>query len=304
MTSVLLTGASGFIGRQAITPLLEHGYTVHTISTQPCLADTRVQWHIGNLLDPTCAPDLLAEIRPSHLLHFAWYAEPVRYWTSPLNVDWIRASLNLLEAFASHGGQRVLMAGTCAEYDWTTSYSAVTEDTTPLIPTTPYGQCKHALQLALNAFATSRHLSAAWGRIFFLFGPYEAPTRLVPSVINALLKREPVLCSHGEQLRDFLHVTDVAESFVALLNSTATGAVNMGSGQAVALRDVINMLAAELAEPALVRFGARPAPVGEPARLVANVRRLTDEVRWRPRYTLAAGLQQTIAWWKQHETNH
>ena len=304
MTSILLTGASGFIGRQAIQPLLERGYTVHAISTRPRIADTRVQWHIGNLLDPTCAPALLAVIRPSHLLHFAWYAEPDRYWTSPLNVDWIRASLNLLDAFAAHGGQRVVMAGTCAEYDWITSYPTVTEDTTPLIPTTPYGQCKHALQLALNAFATTHHLSVAWGRIFFLYGPYETPMRLVPSVIKALLKREPVLCSHGEQVRDFLHVADVAEAFVALLDSTATGAVNIGSGQAVALQDVINRLAVELAEPTLIRLGARPTPANEAHRMVANVRRLTDEVRWRPHYTLAAGLQQTIAWWKQYETYH
>jgi nucleoside-diphosphate-sugar epimerase len=171
---------------------------------------------------------------------------------------------------------------------------------TPLAPATLYGVSKHSLQLMLTAFSNQTTLSSAWGRIFYLFGPYEHPERLVGYVIRSLLQGRPARCSRGDQIRDFLYVEDVAEAFVALLESAVSGPVNIASGKPVALREVIDTIAETLNRPHLIQLGALPDRENEPPLLVADVRRLRDEVGWRPRYDLEQGMLRTIEWWKAY----
>lgn len=297
MKRVLLTGATGFIGRHCLSRLLGNGYEVHAVSSRtPPEGQPGVDWHKADLLEPGQALKLVHEVRPTHLLHLAWYAVPGEYWTSSENLRWVQASLELLRAFAASGGQRIVVAGTCAEYDW--QYGYCREQVTPLLPRTLYGACKHSLQLMLTTFAAQTELSAAWGRIFFLYGPKEQPNRLVASVVRSVLQGQPARSSHGEQVRDFLHVEDVAEAFVALLGSAVSGPVNVASGRPVAIKDMVYAIADSVGKRDLVRLGEVPVPASDPPLLVADVGRLRNEVGWRPRYDLASGLEQTIEWWK------
>jgi nucleoside-diphosphate-sugar epimerase len=297
MKRVLLTGATGLIGRHCLEPLLRSGYDVHTVSTRPSSTNPPGFYtHQADLLEPAQVAALLANVQPSHLLHLAWYTQPGAYWTSLENIRWVQASLDLLQAFVAHGGRRVVMAGSCAEYDWSHGYCA--ERITPLRPATMYGKAKHALQLLEDAFAEQAQISAAWGRIFFLYGPHEYPERLVAAVTRALLQKQPACCSHGNQIRDFMYVQDAADAFVALLESDVRGAVNIASGAPITLKQIIFHIADMLARRELVQLGALPAPVGEPPLLVANIDRLANEVGWRPAYELERGLEQTVRWWQ------
>jgi nucleoside-diphosphate-sugar epimerase len=187
------------------------------------------------------------------------------------------------------------MAGTCAEYDW--NYELYSEQTTPLKPATLYGVCKHALQGIVDAFCRQTGVSYAWGRIFFLYGPNEHPDRLVSSVIRSLLQGEPAHCSHGNQLRDFLHVEDVAHAFVMLLDSDMEGAVNIGQGNPTSIREVVEIIGDQLHGRQLIQLGSLPAPPLDPPSLIADTHRLKS-IGWYPKYTLKTGLEQTIAWWK------
>jgi nucleoside-diphosphate-sugar epimerase len=110
---------------------------------------------------------------------------------------------------------------------------------------------------------------------------------------------EPALCSHGEQIRDFLYVKDVAGAFVALLESEVTGPVNIGSGQPVTLKNLVHGVAEILDRRDLVRLAVLPSPADEPPLLVADTVRLRDEVGWRPEYGLRSGLEETVEWWKR-----
>jgi nucleoside-diphosphate-sugar epimerase len=297
MKKVLLTGASGFVGRHCLPLLIASGYEVHAVSSKERPENLRdAHWHQTDLLSSEQVSELIARVEPTYLLHFAWHAVPGEYWTSVENFRWVQASLHLLQTFAQRGGERLVMAGTCAEYDW--KYGYCSEQVTPLNPSTLYGSCKHALHLMLDAFAQQTGLSTAWGRIFFLYGPYEHPKRLVASVTRSLLQGEPALCSHGNQIRDFLHVKDVAGAFVALLNSDSRGAVNIASGRPVALKDIIYKIAQHLHRPDLIQLDAIPAPPDEPPLLVADVARLRDETGWQPEFDLDSGIEQTINWWK------
>lgn len=293
MKRVLVTGATGVIGRNSLARLLESGYEVHAVSNrQSPIAHERVIWHRADLLKTVSVAPLMARVQPTHLLHFAWYAVPGKYWTAPENLDWVGATASLMQAFTDCGGQRAVMAGTCAEYDWKFEYCS--ELFTPCRPTTVYGACKHGTHVLLDAWSTQTEVSSAWGRIFFLYGPGEYPSRLVPSVIHSLLRNEPARCTHGEQLRDFMYVEDVAAAFVALLDSDARGAVNIASGNTVALKDVIYTAADLLGRRELVELGAVTAPANEPRALIADAGRLRNEVGFRPKFSLQEGISRTV----------
>jgi nucleoside-diphosphate-sugar epimerase len=302
---VLVTGAGGFIGRWSVAPLLARGYEVHAVLSAPRnipeLHGATVQ--VADLLNASQADALLARVLPTHLLHFAWIATPGVYWQSPDNARWLAASEHLLRRFRALGGVRAVMAGSCVEYDW--SKGGVCEErSSPLADAakglSPYAGAKIALQRILAEFAEKEHLSAAWGRIFFQYGPYEHPDRLVPSVIRHLLMDQEALCTHGRQIRSFLHVADVGAAFAGLLDSEIQGPVNIGSEDRIALADLIERIARQIGRPELVRLGARVTPTEEPPLLVPDIRRLRDEVPWQPRFTLSAGLTDTIAWWRSH----
>lgn len=295
---VLVTGAGGFIGRHSLPALIFNGFEVHAVDM--CVPEEKssgVYWHQLDLLDTKNTLELIAEICPTHLLHFAWYAKPGEYWKSLENIRWIEGSLHLLRMFHMHGGKRVVMAGTCAEYDW--KYGFCSEDITPLLPATLYGTCKNALQHLLKDFSQVTGLSSAWGRIFHLYGPFENPHRLVSSVILNLLRNKSTVCSHGNQIRDFLYVEDVASAFVSLLMSDVCGPVNISSGYPITLREIVLAAADFLGAHKLVQFGALPTLENEPALIVGNNRRLTDEVGWRQSYDLATGIAQTLRYWQE-----
>lgn len=298
MKRVLLTGASGFVGRHAGALLAACGCEVHAVSSRSDNIDSEsMRWHRADLLDASDTAELLAAVRPSHLLHLAWYVVPGRFWHAQENYRWLEASMALLRHFREQGGERAVMAGSCAEYDW--DYGYCSEAVTPCRPATPYGVCKLALAETLRSFSAETGLSSAWGRIFFLYGPQEHASRLLAYVIDALLRGETARCSHGRQIRDFLHVEDVASAFVALLESPVQGAVNIASGIPLTLRALVLTAADRLGAADRVEFGARPAAEDEPPLLVADVRRLTEEVAWRPRYDLASGIAQTVRHWQE-----
>ena len=305
---VLVSGAGGFIGRWSVAALLRLGYEVHavlsgTASRAIPLELHGAKIHFADLFNDSAVDDLMSAVRPSHLLHFAWIATPGLYWQSEENFRWLAASERLLSCFAASGGTRAMMAGSCVEYDWT-RVEVCDELLSPLAndltaPLTAYASCKIGLQKTLAEVGRRERLSTAWGRIFFQFGPYEHPERLVPFVICNLLRHREAACSHGRQVRSFLHVADVGAAFAAVLDSRLEGPVNIGSDERLALADLIERIGRQIGRPELLRLGARPAPPHEPRVLLPDVRRLRDEAGWRPRYTLNEALAETIGWWRR-----
>jgi nucleoside-diphosphate-sugar epimerase len=300
---VLVTGGSGFIGSSAISSLVSAGYEVHALGRRQG-ERTDVVWHSVDLLDDSATAAAVGEIAAEYLLHLAWYTEHGRFWAAPENLDWVAASLRLLRAFREAGGRRAVMAGTCAEYEWGANDGRCRElaqppaAATPERPATLYGIAKHATHSVAAAYAREVGLSLGWGRVFLLYGPGEDERRLVPHVIRSLLTGSEAQTSDGSQVRDLMHVDDVASGFVALLRSAVEGPVNVASGEGVTIARVLALIGEATGRPDLLRLGALPRQPGEPERLVADSQRLRAEVGVEPQIGLEEGIADTVAWWQ------
>jgi len=291
---VLLTGGGGFIGRHAIERLVGRGYDVHAVARQdqPAVRGEGVTWHVGDLLNDAFQQSLIAVVRPTHLLHLAWYTAHGKYWTAQENLDWVLASVTLARYFVLAGGRRLVGAGTCAEYDWTNESCFAESAATR--PATLYGVCKNGVREIVERYSSTHGASSAWGRLFFLYGPGEPAARLVPSLVGPLLRGERAECRYGDHVRDFLHTADAAAAFVALLDSEVTGAVNIASGRPCSLGMMARTIARKLSRPALLHVESRVATSDNPARLTADVQRLSSEVGWRPHFDLDSGLDDVL----------
>jgi nucleoside-diphosphate-sugar epimerase len=312
---VLVTGAGGFIGRRSLAPLSAAGFDVHAVlSPRNGEGERDPGGRTGglpgasavyrtDLLNAGEIDALIESVSPTHLLHFAWIATPGEYWRSADNYRWLAASTHLLKAFQRRGGVRAVMAGSCAEYDWSRA-SICDERTTPLANgpngsgATPYAECKIAMSRVLEEFGRAHRLSTAWGRIFFQFGPGEDPRRLVSSVITALLSGRSAACTPGTQIRSFLHVDDVGAAFAAMLGADVEGPVNVGSSDRIVIADLLGRIAERIGRSDLLELGARPLPPSEPPLLVPQIGRLRGEVGFEPTWTLDAALDDTIRWWR------
>lgn len=302
MSRLLLTGATGLLGAKLLAPLVDAGHEIHALARSNTSGDAifhQVSWHRVDLTDAAAAETAVREIGADSLVHMAWYVEHGLYWSSPENVVWAEATLRLLRAFAAAGGRRAVMAGTCAEYEWSRERDLYDEASAPLVPATLYGAAKHATHLLAERFAEEAGVELAWGRIFMPYGPREGAGRLVPSVVRALLAGEQAPVSDGEQERDFMYVNDVARAFAAILDSDVRGAINVASGRCCTIREMVTLVAETVGRPELVRWGALPSREGDPRRLVADVRRLREEVGFAPEVDLPEGVRRTVAWWRE-----
>jgi nucleoside-diphosphate-sugar epimerase len=297
MRRVLVTGGTGFIGQHTITPLIERGYEVHVVTSHFLPFSTKeVIYHRVDLLDCGKHQYFMEHVRPTHLLHAAWYTQHGKFWEAVENVYWLKATLSLADAFYAAGGERILALGTCAEYDWTDGFCI--ENRTAEAPLSLYGKVKKTTYECLSALSKAQSKSFIWARIFFPYGSGESQKRLIPHVITNLLKGDEVHCTHGNQIRDFLYVPDIGEAVVATLDADLTGLVNIGSGIPLTIREIVSQIALMLGKENLVCFGAMSAPVYSPEKILADITRLKAQVNWSAKFSLDEGLSKTIDWWR------
>lgn len=296
---VLLTGGTGFIGRVVLAGLAARGHEVLAVSRRPPdgTDDGRVRWLVGDPFTPDAIAGAVCGFAPTACIHLAWYAEPGKYLHADDNLTAVSGSLSLLRLLAACGCRQVVGAGTCAEY---ARHDRPLGVDAAMGPDTVYAACKLALAGIGREFARRHQQRFAWGRIFHLYGPGEDGRRLVPSAIRSLLAGQPFAASAGTQIRDYLHVQDVAAAFVQLMERGAEGCFNICSGQPVTVAEILGRIGDETGRRDLIRLGERPANdwdpplvVGDPGPLLAT--------GWQPRLTLAEGMRDVVRWWRERD---
>lgn len=290
MPNVLITGGTGFLGSALVRRLARAGDRVLLLTrpdsdtTRIASVRERVTLLPCELGDVASWEPAVRRFAPERVFHLAWYAEPGKYLTDTArNLEHLGLGAIFVERVLQMRPRHFVVTGTCFEYD--TAAGLLREDVTPEAPTWIYSACKLALKNVALQLARDHGVPLVWARIFYLFGCFEDRRRLVPLIVNALGANQPLqLRSHGRQIRDYLHVSDVASGLDAAAGYGQPGVVNIGSGEPVSVRTLGTQIASALGKPHLLSFAADDTPLAEPPFVCADATRLRA-LGWRPRVT-------------------
>ena len=224
----LVTGATGFVGRPTVKELLSKGWRVISIShSSPSPIQHENLTHITmDLHNTDDVAGLFSDYRPSHLLHLAWEATPGKFWHSTNNFTWVSTSAHLLDQFVANGGEKAVLAGSCAEYKW--ENETLYEDVSPVDGDTYYAASKLAFKSLAGVIA--KDIDLVWARIFFPYGPEEDSSKLISYIFREISANRQPSIQTPDRAVDFIHVNDVALAFEKLLSASENGTVNICSG--------------------------------------------------------------------------
>ena len=265
--TVLLTGATGFVGRQILKSLRQREVPVRVVvrdvqRDQPDgLEGVESIVLTRDLFEESPDWFAVACAGVDTVIHAAWYAEPGKYLQSPTNIDCLSGTLNLARGAVQAKVRRFVGVGTCFEYDLS---AGVLSTATPLRPLTPYAAAKAAAYLMLSQYLVPASVEFAWCRLFYLYGEAEDARRLVPYLHAKLAAGEVAELTSGVQIRDFMDVCDAARAITAAAVGTAQGAVNVCSGRPITVRQLAESIADRYGRRDLLRFGARAENLTDP----------------------------------------
>lgn len=291
---ILVTGATGFIGSTFSRLALGCGHAIAGImlptETPPAHVPVsdKLIWLKGTLAELPWRE--IEKFKPDVCVHFAWIATPGVYLESPENENYLRWSLDLVHSLRGIGTNHIVGVGTCIEYKITDA--PLSEDTTPVDPTTLYSRCKNALRVTLEAEAKRDGWSFCWGRVFYPYGVGEHPARLCSALIQKLRRGEKLVLKTPHSTKDYIYIDDLAEAILLTVEKKFTGTINWGTGQGISVRQIADTVAAMLGRSELVEEVIPPEmdPMGY---VVADATRL-HRLGWNLKTSLYDGLTRLL----------
>lgn len=287
MKKVFLTGGTGLIGTQTIPFLQKAGFEIYALTLDENKSENGIKYVKGNLFDKIQIDNLLSEIMPEYMLHYAWLSTGL--FNDNSNFDFLTSSIDLLKSFAKYGGKRVVMAGTYAEYGY---HNETLKETMPAEPINIYSQCKDFVHQIAEAYCQNNNISFGWGRIFSAFGKEKDPRRLTSDVINHLKNNQEVVIRSGSLVRDYIYTKDIAAAFVKFLESDVNGVVNICTGKDTSIHDYVMKIAQIMEKENLVVFNEQKSP--QQVRVVGDPTRLNKEVGFTPKYSIEQALKEIL----------
>ncbi|HEX8671028.1 MAG TPA: UDP-glucose 4-epimerase GalE [Longimicrobium sp.] len=318
---VLVTGGAGYIGSAAVVELLAAGHEVtvfddlsqgHREALHPDVAFVN-----GTLADRAAIDEALAEHRPEGILHFASHTLVGESMEKPFLYlgDNVRCGLNLMESAAERGVRRFILSSTANLFGIPDRVPI--DETARITPGSPYGEGKYILERMLHwmddrfgmRYAALRYFNAAGAVSPELGEDHDPETHLIPLVLQvALGQRERVMVfgddydtPDGTCVRDYVHVSDLAQAHVLALHALDHGSrtYNLGNGRGFSVREVIETARAVTGHP--IPAGVGPRRPGDPAVLVAASDRIRAELGWAPRHPeLRDIIESAWAWHRSH----
>jgi len=289
---ILVTGARGFIGSAFCELALAQGHVVAGL-IRPTASGRKpemrsITWLQGTLEAPPW--QAIRAFGPEACVHAAWIATPGVYLQAPENELYFQWSLAFLKHLASFGVGYLAVLGTCIEYQL--GPEPLSEDYTPLAPTTPYAEWKNRLRMGLEQELNQTQTALGWARVFYPYGVGEHPARLASSMIQALRRGEPIVLKTAQSTKDYIYIEDLARALLMVVATRFAGSINLGTGQGVTVQQLASTVADFVGRPELVSVAKTPTP--DPfACVVANASRLRS-LGWEPKVTLETGVRRLL----------
>ena len=291
---ILLTGATGFIGSAFARLAVARGHEIAGLvlpaeKVSAVLAESPNFSAIRGNLQNLPWKDVEA-FRPETCVHAAWITTPGVYLESPENFKFLEHSVEFLGNVRMRGTKHIVALGTCIEYRVTDA--ALSETHTPIEPTTVYSRCKNELRLKLEEEARHDPFRLCWARVFYPYGPGEHPSRLCSSILAKLARDERVVLKTPQSTKDYIFIEDLAEALLTVTEKRFEGAINLGTGVGVSVREIARTLSAMLGRQHLVEEASATTsdPLGY---VVADASRIHG-LGWKPAHTIKQGLRKLI----------
>ena len=285
---VLLTGVTGLIGKEIIEPLKNLGYKISALTIDENNPDNGVNWIKCNLFDEESVKKAFETVKPTHLMNFAW-ATTGDYLSSDINLEFLKAGINLLKYFKQNGGKRAVYVGTCFEYKFK---DEPLKEYDTVNPQTLYATSKNALREIAESFCKTNQISFGYGRIFYVYGHGENEKRLTAHLIKTLQEDKEVTINCGRLIKDYMYTKDIAGGFAAFLDSNVEGIVNMATGKGISLRDYSTYIAKKLGKEKYLII--KEEDTNQPEIIVGDNTRLTKEVGYKIKYTFEQAIDEIL----------
>jgi len=264
---ILITGGTGFVGRQVVRSLSKKDVEMTLVVRS---GKEKAVKDIACVKKIITSQDIFVENRHwwanackgiDIVIHAAWHVEPGQYLESEKNVDCLIGSLELVRGAACAKVARFIGVGTCFEYELSESRLSIQ---TPLKPLTTYAAAKTSLFTFGSTYLPARGTDFVWVRLFYLYGEGEDERRLVPYVRGKISKGETAELTEGNQIRDYLDVSQAGNQIAEVALGTELGPVNICSGLAMTVRELAEKIAKEYGRLDLLSFGKKAENINDP----------------------------------------
>ena len=301
----LVSGASGFVGANLARRLLADGDEVHLL-----LRPEHKSWRLDGIVEDVHVHEVditdregvdkaMAAARPDWVFHLAAHgAYPTQKDLDQMIETNVRGTANLVAAAARANVQAFVSAGTSSEYGYKDHAPAEDEW---LEPNSDYAVTKAAATMFCRHTAQRTGLAITTLRLYSVYGPFEEPTRLVPTLIVLGLEARLPPLVNPDVARDYIHVDDACDAFVlaAATDKQDPGVVyNVGSGTQTTLRDIVATTRRILAVKAEPQWGSMEERSWDTNVWVSNPSKIRAHLGWSPRHDLESGLRKTVEWFK------
>jgi nucleoside-diphosphate-sugar epimerase len=311
MKRTIVTGATGFVGANLARRLLADGHKVH-LFVRPQHRTWRieairsaVQVHSVDFADEERLTRLVSEIRPDWIFHLAAYGA---YATQTNLQQMIQTNIvgtvNLVETCLRSGFEAFVNTGSSSEYGFKGDAPA---ENAWLEPNSHYAVTKASATMFCRYTAQSRGVHLPTLRLYSVYGPYEEPTRLLPTVITRGLAGELPSLAHPDIARDYVYVDDVNEAYIRAAShpTQELGAVyNVGTGTQTTLREVVEVAGRMLGVTAEPQWGSMPKRVWDTTVWIADSRKIQDALAWQPRFAFEDGFRAIVEWFRGNPGVH
>jgi GDP-4-dehydro-6-deoxy-D-mannose reductase len=312
---ILITGASGFVGRHLIERVRTEypsaaifGFSHTTPLAEGAFTHPQLTLLAGDIRSAADVRHAIERARPDWMFHLAGQASVAASWSDPGTTLAINAggAINLLEAVRAEGlAPRIVLVGSGEQYGVVPAADNPIKETYPPAPVNPYAVAKQTQDLFGYQYWVSYQLPIIRARAFNHFGPIQDDTFVVASLarqiaeIEAGLRPPTLFVGNLAARRDFLPVGDVVRAYIALAERGIAGSVyNVGSGEARPIAELLERLLALATRPIEVqRDPARFRPVDIPL-IEADITRIRVETGWEPRIPFDAALRETLDYWR------